>query len=50
MKIGNQEVDFKNMKESCDVVKEIMEKMNEKELIFFATTIRNYIDLRLLEK
>lgn len=50
MKIGKQEVDLKNMKESCDIVKEIMEKMNEKELIFFATTIRNYIDLRLLEK
>lgn len=50
MKIGNQEVDLENMKESCDIVKEIMEKMNEKELIFFATTIRNYIDLRLLEK
>ena len=50
MKIGKQEVDLKNMKESCDIVKEIMKKMNEKELIFFATTIRNYIELRLLEK
>lgn len=50
MKIGKQDVDLKNMKESYDIVKEIMEKMNEKELIFFATTIRNYIDLRLLEK
>ena len=50
MKIGKQDVDLKNMKESHDIVKEIMEKMNEKELIFFATTIRNYIDLRLLEK
>lgn len=50
MKIGKQDVDLKNMKESYDIVKEIMEKINEKELIFFATTIRNYIDLRLLEK
>lgn len=50
MKIRNQEIDSKNLKHSCDLVKEIMEKMNEKELIFFANSIRNYIDLRLLEK
>ena len=35
MKIKDQKRDLKNMKESCDLVKEIMEKMNEKELIFF---------------
>lgn len=50
MKIKEQEVNIKNMKESIDLVKEIMEKMNEKELIFFINSIRNYIDLRLLEK
>ena len=50
MKIKDQKIDLKNMKESCDLVKEIMEKMNEKELIFFANDIRSYIDLRLLEK
>lgn len=50
MRIKNQEVDLKKMKESCNSVREIMEKMNEKELIFFANNIRNYIDLRFLEK
>lgn len=50
MKVKDQKVDLKNMKESCDLVREIMGKMNEKELIFFANDIRSYIDLRLLEK
>ena len=50
MKITEQKVDLKNMKESCDLVREIMGKMNEKEHIFFANDIRSYIDLRLLEK
>ena len=48
MKVKDQKVDLKNMKESCDLVREIMEKMNEKELIFFANDIRSYIDLKLL--
>lgn len=50
MSIGNQNVDLKKLNESGDLVKKLMDDMNEKELIFFSTTIRNYIDLRLLEK
>lgn len=50
MSIGNQNVDLKKLNESGDSVKKLMDDMNEKELIFFSTTIRNYIDLRLLEK
>lgn len=51
MSISDQVVDLDNMKKSVNYVKEeILDKMNEKELIFFASSIRQYIDLRLLNK
>lgn len=50
MKIKNQEANLKTIKESYNLVEKLMNNMNEKELIFFANSIRTYIDLRLLEK
>ena len=50
MKIKNQEANLKTIKESYNLVEKLMNNMNENELIFFANSIRTYIDLRLLEK
>lgn len=50
MRIGEQKVNIENLKQAQDLVKEIMENMNEKELIFFSDSIREYINLRLMEK
>lgn len=50
MSIGKQSADIEKLKKAGETVKELMDDMNEKELIFFSSTIQNYLNLRLLEK
>ena len=41
MSIGKQSADIEKLKKAGETVKEMMDDMNEKELIFFSSTIQS---------